>query len=187
MKNVRGIIVSFLAVFFIMGVSVAFGDPLPSAGYPSVSVLSGSQIKVGVLSKYEASSFTSAEAEQISGQVAAILNTLLGSAGLDTSASLVLNLTPSQVAANFGITSADTFAAFALHNYKAYGLDLYVFLDVSRVAGLNESGLPGNNIRINVWIGDIQSLLPGLVPGDYLYVTSVEVPEFYLTMATSLM
>ncbi len=187
MKNVRGIIVACLAVFFIMGVSVAFGDPLPSAGYPSVSVLGDTEIQVGVLSKYEASSFTAAEAEAISGQVATILSTLLGSMGLDTSVNLMVNMTPSQVAANFGITSADTFAAFALHNYKAYGLDLYVFLDVSRVAGLNESGLPGNNIRINAWIGDIQSLLPGLVPGDYLYAASVEVPEFYLTLATSLM
>jgi hypothetical protein len=187
MKNLRGIIVTFLVVFFIMGVSVAFGDPLPSAGYPSVSVLGDPEIQVGVLSKYEASTFTPAEAEAISGQVATILSELLGSMGLDTSVSLMLNLTPSQVAANFGFTSADAFAAFALDNYKAYGLDLYVFLDVSRVAGLNESGLPGDNIRIDAWIGDISNILPGLVPGDYLYVTSVEVPEIYLTLSSSLL
>ncbi len=96
-------------------------------------------------------------------------------------------MTPSQAAANFGITSADAFAAFALNDYKAYGLDLYVFLDVSRVAGLSESRLPGNNVRIDAWIGGIQSLLPGLVPGNYLYLASVKVPEFYLTPATSLM
>lgn len=187
MKNVKGIVITFLAVFFIMGVSVAYGDPLPSAGYPSVSVFAGPTGSVGVVSKYEASSFTSTEAEALSAQVATIISTLLGSSvGLDNSASLLLHLTPSEITANFGITSADAFAAFAQDNYKAYGLDLYVFLDVYRVAGLDESGL-GNSIRIDAWVGDISSILPGLVPGDYLYVTSVEFPEVYLALATALM
>lgn len=187
MKYVRGIVVTFLAIFFIMGVTVAYGDPLPSAGFPSVTVLSGSTGVVGVLSKYDTSSFTFAEAEQISGQVATILSSLFEpSIGLDTSLSLVLNETPSQVAANFGFTSADAFADFALNNCKAYGRQMYVFLDIYRVAGLDESGL-GNNIRIDAWIGDISSFLPGLVPGDYLYITSVEVPEIYLTLASSLL
>ena len=59
---------------------------------------------------------------------------------------------------------------------------MYVFLDTYRVAGLDESGL-GNNIRIDASIGDISSILPRLVPGDYLYITSVKVPEIYLTLA----
>ncbi|MFI5295138.1 MAG: hypothetical protein ACHQ0Y_08965 [Thermodesulfovibrionales bacterium] len=196
MKATISRVVAFLVIFLIMGVSMAYADPAPSAGYPAVSFLSaqlGAQpLQIGVVSKFEAGSFTQAEAESMSEEVTTIVSTLLGST-LGTSSTLVLSkhLTPNQLAAK-GFSSADVLAAFALTHYKNFGALIYIFLDVSRTQGVAGSEM-GNNIRIDVWIGDAANLLSGSpilstlgVTGNYLYVTSLEIPESFLPLAISL-
>jgi hypothetical protein len=93
------------------------------------------------------------------------------------------------LAAN-GFSSADVLAAYALTHYKNFGAQIYIFLDVSRTQGVAGSQM-GGNLRVNVWIGDVvglglSSLFPS-VTGNYLYVTSLEIPETFLTLASSVL
>lgn len=192
MKVKASIVVAFLVIFLIMEVSMAYADPAASPGYPDVSFLSSPSLNLGVVGKYEAGSFTQAEAESMSEQVATLVSAALGTV-LGTNSTLVLaqHFTPNQMA-GIGFSSADSLAAYALANYKSYGLQGYVFLDVSRNSGVVGSEL-GNNIRVNVWLGDAANLLSGStilstlgVTGNYLYLTSLEIPESFLALAFSL-
>lgn len=194
MKATISRVVAFLVIFLIMGVSMAYADPAPSAGYPAVSFLSaqlsGQPLQVGVVSKYEAGSFTQADAENMSEQVAALVSEALGTVlGADSTLVLSRHLTPNQLAAK-GFSSADVLAAYALTNYKNFGAQIYIFLDVSRTQGVAGSQM-GGNIRVNVWIGDVAGLGLDLstigVTGNYLYVTSLEIPETFLTFASSVL
>jgi hypothetical protein len=94
----------------------------------------------------------------------------LGLAGLPGAALY----TPQELQSLFGITDADLLKNLALANYQAAGLDMVIFIDMTKVPAVMPS--LGQSLRADFWIA-----VPDLGQ-NMLYVLSLEIPLTYLSM-----
>lgn len=168
MKKSRVFIACFGLIASILFVTAATAY---SSGYPFAAGLYSQGMNVIVVGKFDSSEFTAQEAENFS-QGAADAVGLLGTAGQG-----LIVLTPSQLASS-GLTDADAVKQMVKNIYMQSGFDLYIFLDITKVDSIQPQY--GQNVRIDAWVADMAPLL-GLT-GDYLYVTTLEVPEMYLQL-----
>lgn len=178
MKTSKHIIVAFMLGGFLIGSLTAqvYASGTPAVDFFVPSSTSGIPISFVLVSKYEATSFTTAEAENISQAVGKLLgSTLLSSLSISTSG--VSHYNPSQLAA-YGITDADVLKNYVKSAYKSWGSYIYVFLDITRVQALMSLG---NSLRVDIYIADLDALL-GISGNGYLYIASIEVPETYLAL-----
>ncbi len=176
--------VFFACLGLIAGMFFVTAVPAYSSGYPFAAALISSDTSVIVVGKFDSSEsgFTYAEAEGYSQAVAGAVG-LLGTDSQD-----VIVLSPSQIA-SYGYTDADTLKQLIKSAYTQSGFNLYVFLDITKVDSVEPQY--GKNVRIDVWLADMVPLANGLtgdsLTGAYLYVTTIEVPETYLSALASSM
>lgn len=176
-KRLALLIISFLLV----GASTAYSSGIPAADMYVAGSSSVLPINVIIVVKYDAASYTFAEAEALSQIVSKLLgvtSTLAGSIGLSTAG--LSHYTPSQLAAA-GYTDADTLKILIKNSYQALGFNFYAFVDISRVTSVTPALGPA--MRIDIWFADL-ALVMGMT-GDYLYIASLEIPEAYLTLLGS--
>jgi hypothetical protein len=168
----------------IVGIFFVTTAPAYSSGYPFAAGLASSDTMVIVVGKFDssASGFTYAEAEGYSQAVASAVG-LLG-----TLSQGVIILPPSQLA-SYGLTDADALNQEIKNIYVQSGFSLYIFLDITKVDSVQRQY--GRNVRIDVWAADMVPLANSLtgdsLTGSYLYVTTIEVPETYLSALASSM
>lgn len=167
MKSTK--IIATCLLILLIGATSAF-----ASGKAMIGTYDDGSSSLVVVAKF-ADNFSSAEADNM----AAALGTVLGMTGT-TGAQLYM---PSQVAAMFGSSDGDYIKDGVKSQYTSYGFDSYIFLDVKKVAGV--SGATGINVRIDLWIADMAAQLG--MPGDYLYVASLEVPQMYVSQLQSLL
>ncbi len=167
----------FLACLGIIAAVLFMGTaPAYSSGYPALGLyMTGNpeDISVVVVGKFDSSfnpqdvdAFFSAAMSLVGGSLPGV--TVLG---------------PSQLA-QYGspFNDADSLKAFVKSAYQGLGIDLYIFLDATKVNSVEAQY--GKNVRINAWVADMASEVG--FTGDYLYATSIEVPELYLQLLSQL-
>lgn len=165
MRKTRIFALSMVLASLLFGATAAF-----AGGYPFAVLDTSTDTKVIVLGKFAsgAEQFTQAEAQ---GLVTTIAGLISGTLGETTSSTSVL--TPDDLV-NFGY-DADALKAMVKANYRAWGLTLYVFVDIKKTAEY-ASGV-GPNVRIDVYIADMASEVG--IQADYLYALSLETPYMY--------
>lgn len=152
----KKILFFFVCLFLITSVSTAI-----AGGYPMAAIGSFSGIDAVVVGKFDSSDFTFAEANQISQILGGGLS-LLGLPG-------AFLVTPQQLQSIYGITDADALKNFVFANYKAAGLDLFIFLDINKVNAVDPALSP--SLRADVWLAGTSS---------YMYLLSIEIPLAYI-------
>jgi len=173
MKSIR-----LLLVGLILGGMVVCSGVASAAGYPFV-VVDTSVYPTIVVGKFAsgAGQFTQTEAENL---VQSIVAAVEGQDLVNTSTASVL--TPSQLAGlsinGHSLSDGDYVKNLVKQNYVDWGLGLYIFLDVRKKAEYS-AGF-GNNVRIDVYVADMASLLG--ISADYLYALSIETPAMYVSL-----
>lgn len=153
-----------------------------AGGIPALDIYNSGGTSIIVLGSYDSAGFTFDEANTISTLVSSLssqIGPLLGLSGLSTSG--LSNFTPSQLK-TYGYTDADTLKTFIKDSYLPSGFSLYIFLDITKSAGISQAY--GQNLKINIWIADLASTLG--MTGDYLYLGSIELPMMYITFLSGL-
>lgn len=165
-----------LIVFALVGSAAA----ALGSGYPVAVVAADDEDTILVLGKFAsgAGQFTQAEADGLVNTVAALVQGFLGSTG----GAVVLN--PTQMA-GYGLGDADNVKALAKANYPAWGVDIFVFVDISKTAETAPGY--GPNMRLSVYVVDMATLLGPPIPAGDLYIASIEVPYMYTTLLNSLL
>lgn len=172
MKGIR-----LYAVVLMLGILAVCTGVASAAGYPFAVLDTSTEDSVIVVGKFASGSgqFTEQEAQNLVQSVVAAVQGTLGSSGGSTI------FTPSALKAA-GLGDADELKTLVKQNYRAAGFDLYIFLDIKRTAQY-ATGF-GNNIRIDVYAADMASFVD--VSAPYLYAVSIEAPEMYLSLLSSL-
>jgi hypothetical protein len=147
---------------------LAFGASSVSAsGYPFFVLDQSLGSQVVVVGKFS-TQYTQAEAQNLTSKVVALVQDTLGSSG-----STVI-FTPNQLE-SWGLGDADALNSAIKSNYKQWGIDLYIFVDIKQVSQY-AAGF-GPNARIDVYVADMADLVN--VNADYLYALSIELPIMY--------
>jgi hypothetical protein len=173
----KKIVILALVVAALVG---SFGSALAS-GYPFLVLAEGNEsgtATIAILGKFHegAGQFTFDEANTLVTSVIAGVTNLLG-----TPAAVPV-LTPRQMT-DLGYGNADNDKAFLKSAYKSAGIEFLVFVDIKKI-GEYAPGF-GQNMRVDVYIVDLATLIgPPLPPGD-LYVASIELPYVYVSLLNS--
>lgn len=173
MKHSRLVMSVFMFLFLFAGVTAAHADGWPLLGAYIPDDVNG--MSVVVVGNIDSNQISLADADAVSQQVGQLIG-LLGSSVPGT----ILFYTPGELTAIGldGQYTKDTIKAY----YLDWGFSLYLFLDIYHTPEL----LPGYGptLRVDAWIADLAQPL-GL-PGDYLYVASVELPVMYTDLLGAL-
>jgi len=158
----------------IIGILLLFATAAFAGGYPFAVLDTSTSTKIVVVGKFS-TQFTQQEAQNASAAVISLVQENLGSSGTTAM------YTPNELA-SFGVGDADYLKSLVKDNYVAAGFDLYVFVDIKRVAEY----VPGfgGNVRIDLFIADMAAALG--ISADYLYALSIEAPELYASLFSAL-
>jgi hypothetical protein len=171
MRKVKITVLSLLTTVMLFGSASVF-----ASGFPFGVLTTSGSTKIVVLGDFSSVSgqFTQEEAQNLTATVAPIIQSLLTSSSSSVEIEV---LTPNQLRGY----DADTLKLLVKSNYKAWGYNTYIFVNITKkaeyVAGF------GPNMRLDVYIADMASLIG--VSADYLYATSIEVPYMYASILNS--
>lgn len=174
----KKIVILALVVAALAG---SVGSALAVGGYPFLVLAEGSEdgsATIAIVGKFYdgAGQFTFDEANTLVTSVTTGVTDLLGTPVA------VPVLTPRQLT-DLGYGNADSDKALLKSAYKSAGIEFLVFVDIKKT-GEYAPGF-GQNMRVDVYIVDLATLIgPPIPPGD-LYVASLELPYVYVSLLNS--
>lgn len=157
-----------LSVVLAAGLALFSFANAQASGYPVLSIVASGDSTMLMVGRFSNASFSFQEAENYSVLVASLL------AGQSAT-----TYTPSQLAA-MGYVDANALINLLYSYYRSLGYTAMVYFNVYRVACQGGAAY-GVSDRIDIYVADLRALSGGALPGDY--VTSIEFPEGYLSLA----
>lgn len=167
---------NILAVL-VLSLLVAASSTIYASGFPMVSIITAEGDSIIVVGKIDDSTFTFSEADEL----ATTVNRLLGL--VDSEDVTVSLLTPGFLQ-GVGFSDADAVKDLVLGSYRQEGFELYIFLEISKRTSLQTGLGTGQSLRIDAYVAGLAALFGS--SENYLYVASIEAPEFFLALAGSL-
>ncbi len=177
MTKVKGISKAFgflVVLVVLIGPATAGAD---WTGYPMLALIHYNDTSAILSANFDEADFTAEEAQSISTEVADLTGMLIG-----TGAEVYV-LTPEQLS-SYGYTSFPALDEFIDPRYHDYGFQFYIVLNIYKAEGMPGYG-DGKNIVMDVWVDNLGTGM-GLPTND-LYLGSISIPSFYLSLSPGLM
>ncbi|MBW2148042.1 MAG: hypothetical protein JRI22_13555 [Deltaproteobacteria bacterium] len=172
MMRLKTVVLGLIVAVFVVGAPAVY-----AAGFPMAATINTGEDSIIIVGKFNDSMFTSSEVDEL----ATTINVLLG---LLSDSEFTVSFFSLDFLRNLGFGDADALRDFILERYVQAGFDLYIFLDITKRPSVQPTLGTGQSIRIDAFVAGFAALFES--SEDFLYVASIEAPEFFLALLGSL-